>query len=280
LLLLLLLINKTLRTLTYKFLIFIFISEILGSIGNICEYSKSKIGSSLLIPFSDIFTMGLFCCFSICSVELIKKSNRKIKEKEIQYILFSFIGAIVYSLIVFFIIYFVENDNGQSKYNRFYFYEDSKLNFLRFIHFGILVCISSFICYKTFEVIEFMKEKQKSDKINSWKIAKLIKVLFRFPLICVLYWFFYLPSLILRKFNKTQDKKITSIFTLFSISFFSLRGFLIFLNTIKTNKVQIIFQSYAVFIRHLILKFDLYSKRKRTIKDKGKEKKDEDDEPY
>ncbi len=216
--------------------------------------------------------MALFSCFSICSVELIKKSNRKIKEKEKQYILFSFIGAIVYSLIIFLILYFLEND---SKYYSFYFYEDSKYNFIRYIHFGILVAISCFICYKTFEVIQFMKEKQKSDKINSWKIAKLIKVLFRFPLICVLYWVFYLPNLILTKFNNSQDKKITLIFTLFSVSFFSLRGFLISLNTIQTNKVQIIFQSYAVFIRHLILKFDLFNRRKR--KKKGKGKKDDED---
>ncbi len=263
--------NKILKSLTYNFLFWIFLSEIFCSLGNICEFKKEKKllckgGSLFLIPFSDIFTMTLFCFFSICSVELIKKSNRNIKENEKQYFLISFIVALLYSIIIFLIIFFKNEKNF-----RFYFYESSKFNYIRFIHIGILAILTCFIFYKTFVVIQFLDEKKKSDKINSWKIAKLIKILFRFPLICFLYWIFYIPSLPMSCFM--QDKKITLIFQVISISFLSLRGFLIFLNTIQTNKVQILLQRFfEITIKHkLILSFDLFSHKKRrtTLKDKN-----------
>ena len=266
--------NKILKSLTYNFLFWIFVSEILCSIGNICEFKKNiedkyllcRKGSLFLIPFSDIFTLTLFCFFSNCSVELIKKSNRTIKDKEKKYFLISFILAIIYSIIVFPILALLDT---KDKNFRFYFYEDSKLNFIRFIHVVILALMTCFIFYKTIIVIQFLDEKKKSDKINSWKIAKLIKILFRFPLICLLYWIFYISTLFLG-----EGKKISHIFKVISMSFLSLRGFLIFLNTMQTNKVQIILQRFfEITIKHkLILSFDLFShkKRRNTFKDKEK----------
>jgi hypothetical protein len=133
-----------------------------------------------------------------------------------------------------------------------------------------------------------MKEKQKSDKINSWKIAKLIKFLFRFPLICFLYVIFYIISLPLSIHHELKDNvagieydekyKIAFIFILFSNSFFNLRGFLIFLNTIKTNKVEILIKRIIeVNIKHnLLLKFDIFSKKGKEIKDTDKKKDDEE----
>ena len=264
--------NKILKSLTYNFLFWIFISEILCSIGNICEFKIEdkkllcKKGSLFLIPFSDIFTLTLFCFFSICSVELIKKSNRKIKDQEKKYFLISFILAIIYSIIVSPILAFKDT---KDKNFRFYFYEDSKLNFIRYIHVSILTLMTCFIFYKTIIVIQFLDEKKKSDKINSWKIAKLIKILFRFPLICLLYWIFYIPTLFIN-----ENKKISHIFKVISMSFLSLRGFLIFLNTIQTNKVQIILERFfEITIKHkLILSFDIFSHKKRRSTFKNKEK--------
>ena len=258
---LLILSHKVLRSLTYNFLCFIFISELIGNIGNICEYKNNgddddeplcKKASFFLIPFSDIFTMLLFSFFSYCSIELIKKSNRNIKKKECLFFLLSFIIALVYGSIICAVLLLL-NDIS----NRFYFYGNSEYNYIRFIHIGILICMNCYISYNTYNVIQFMKEKQKSDKINSWKIAKLIKVLFRFPLICFLYWIFYIISLPLSKYY--SNKKITFIFQLFAVSLFNLRGFLIFLNTIKTNKIEILIQRiFEVNIKHnLLLHFDL-----------------------
>ena len=127
--------------------------------------------------------------------------------------------------------------------------------------------------YNTYAVIQFLKEKQKIDRINSWKIVKLSKILFRFPLICLLYWIFYIPSLSLDFYKGSKDKTITFIFRIFSQSFFTLRGFFISLNTIQTNKVQILLQRFfEIHIKHVILGFNWFSKkRSKIIIDKNKE---------
>ena len=190
--------NKILRSLTYNFLICVFMSEFFGSLGNICEYQKEedsellcRKASYFLIPLSDSLTMSLFCFFSYCSIELIIKSNKNIKQKEKIFLVISFIIAICYSSIIGIILYLMTDEKNV----RFYFYEDAKGNFIRFIHIGIIICATFYMSYNTYAVIQFLKEKQTIDRINSWKIAKLSKILFRFPLICLLYWIFYLPSL-------------------------------------------------------------------------------------
>jgi len=292
-LLLLLLFNKTLRSLTYNFLSRVFISEIIGNIGHLLEIFKFSENENIskgwytkfpyfLIPFSDIYTMLLFCFFSYCSIELIKKNNINIKAKERLFFIISFLVAFIYTIIIFFVFFFDLGDNRP-----FYYYGDSSY-YIIFIHIGILVCMICYIFYNTFIVIQFMKEKQKSDKINSWKIAKLIKFLFRFPLICFLYVIFYIISLPLSIHHELKDNvagieydekyKIAFIFILFSNSFFNLRGFLIFLNTIKTNKVEILIKRIIeVNIKHnLLLKFDIFSKKGKEIKDTDKKKDDEE----
>ena len=62
----LILLNTNLRSLTYDFLMFVFLSEMIHSIANIIEYAKVELASMLLIPLSDIFTFSLFCFFMYC----------------------------------------------------------------------------------------------------------------------------------------------------------------------------------------------------------------------
>ena len=69
--------NTNLRSLTYDFLMFVFLSEMIHSIANIIEYAKVELASMLLIPLSDIFTFSLFCFFMYCSCEQLIKSNKK-----------------------------------------------------------------------------------------------------------------------------------------------------------------------------------------------------------
>ena len=276
---LVIILNKILRSLTYNFLLLIFFSEILNSIGNICEFKKNNNRELLnnkaalfLIPFSDIFTMFLFCYFSFCSIELIKKSNRNIKEKELKYFLLSFIFSLIYSITIFMILFYAQYEKANGEKIRFYFYENNEFNYIRFIHVGILICLTVYTSYNILTVIFFLKDKQKSDKVNSWKIAKLIKVLFRYILICLLYWFFYILNNILGKY--CPNLKITYMIRLFSVSFLSLRGFLITLNTLQTNKIQLLLQIFIeIYIKHKLLYFDIFRKNKRKyIKDKDSEK--------
>ena len=266
--------QKTLNSLTYNFLKYIFMSEIIHGIGNILEGDIAN----FLIPFSDFLTMILFCFFSYCSVELIKEGNKNIKEKEKIYIILSFISSLIYCLIIGFLTIFI---NGKSEERIFAFYyineKDQKNYICKYVHFLILVCMIFYMIFQTLKVTNFLKEKLKTDKINAMKIIQLIKILRRFPLICLLYLVFYIPSIIF--YCLDINCKIGYFFILFSVFFLSLRGFLIFLNTMQTNKIQLLIQRFLeVNIKHkFILKFDIFTKRrerKRTIKNISKKEDD------
>lgn len=264
----LILFNKKLRSLTYDFLMYVFLSETIHSIGNIIEYAEKPLISKLLIPFSDIFTMTLFCFFIYCSCEQLIKSNKEIKTKKKIYIQISAGISIIYG-IIFFITFKIQEDDAIY----FYFYESNKtdenkkkLDYLRFIHVGILFLMSAYICYYTFVLIKFLKEKQSSDSANSWKIAILVKILFRFPIICVLYWFFYFIFILVSRIK--DELKIKFLLKLFAKAFIGLRGFLIAMNTIQTNKIQVLIEKIIeVHIMHnCILKLSFMNKKKKSIK--------------
>lgn len=259
-LLLLIAFNQKLRSLTYDFLMCVFISEVINSIGNIIEYSKVQLISCLLIPLSDMFTMTLFCFFVYCSCEQLIKSNKNIKKWKLIYIAICAGIALIYGVIIF-IVFKTKEKNDIN----FYFYGDSELNYIRFIHVGLLFLMSGFISYKTYNLLKFLKEKQSSDSANSWKIAILIKTLFRFPIICILYWLFFIIFVFL---SQIGEYKIKYLIKLFAKAFLGLRGFLIGLNTIQTNKIQILIEKIIeVHIKHnFILKFNLFGKKKKNKK--------------
>ena len=283
--LLIIIFNKILRSLTYNFLIMIFISEILNSIGNIVDYyiHINKIdGNIIFIPLaliscSDMLTMILFCFFSYCSIELIKKSNRNIKEQEQKIFIISFAISLIYAIIIcsIILIIYLNHDDFQFRlyYSNFLEFSSSdstkKSMSIQIIHVIILFCMTAYVFYNIINVINFLREKQKSDKINSWKIAKLKKVLFRFPLVCFLYWIFFIPTMIVNK----GEYKLAFIFRLFSVSFLRLRGLFISLNAIQTNKIQIILQRFIeIDIKHKLIYFEFFSKKKKpSEKNKGKD---------
>jgi hypothetical protein len=252
--------NQKLRSLTYDFLMCVFISEVINSIGNIIEYSKVQLISCLLIPLSDMFTMTLFCFFVYCSCEQLIKSNKNIKKWKLIYIAICAGIALIYGVIIF-IVFKTKEKNDIN----FYFYGDSELNYIRFIHVGLLFLMSGFISYKTYNLLKFLKEKQSSDSANSWKIAILIKTLFRFPIICILYWLFFIIFVFI---SQIGEYKIKYLIKLFAKAFLGLRGFLIGLNTIQTNKIQILIEKIIeVHIKHnFILKFNLFGKKKKNKK--------------
>ena len=265
LLFLLILCNKNLRSLTYDFLAAVFASEIIHSIANIIEYAKKELVSMLLIPFSDIFTFSLFCFFMYCSCEQLIKSNKEIKTKIKIFIPISLVIAIIYGIAIFFA--FQSKDKNDTN---FYFYGDSDLNYIRFIHVGILFLMSCYICFKDIILLKFLKEKQSSDSANSWKITILMKTLLRFPIICVLYWLVYIVFIF---FSKIEDLKFVFILKLFAKGFLGLRGFLFAMNTIQTNKIQVLIQKIIeVYIKHyFILKLNfLPGVGKKGNKDKTK----------
>ena len=126
--------------------------------------------------------------------------------------------------------------------------------------------MSGYIFYKTLILIKFLKEKQSSDSTNSWKIVILIKTLFRFPIICVLYWFIYFIYI----FFSLTDKniKIKYLLKLFAKAFIGLRGFLFALNTSQTNKIQVLIEKIIQvhIIHNFILQLNCLGRKKKFAK--------------
>lgn len=258
--------NKVLKSFTFNILKWVFLSEILNSIGNIVGYFTNSVISLFLITFSDALTMSFLSFVAFCSVELIKKAKRDIKNKIKKFIIILSISSFIYGLLIIGIPFVIYGNTPIPK--SFYFYSDNNIPFPQIVHIILLFGLFIYMSIKTCQVLSFMKEKEKIDKINSPKIAKLIKILFRFPLICMLYFILYIPSIILYK--KDSDNIISYAITLFCVSFLSLRGFLLFLNTLQTNKVQMLIQRFLeVNIKHyLLLSFDLNC----CLKDKNEER--------
>ena len=134
------LLTLKLRSLTYDYLLCVFISEIINSIGNLLQYAEKDQAGKFLIPFSDIFTMTIFVFFTFSSYEHLIKSNKNIINKKKIFITISIAFSAVYASILLIIIIVTEEDT-----KNFYFYENSKLNYIRFIHVGILFILSIYL---------------------------------------------------------------------------------------------------------------------------------------
>lgn len=272
--------NKKLSPLTYTFLMFILLSEFLNCIGNIIQSSKNEESTKkriiiFFISFSDIFTYLLFLFFSYSSLKLIKETNRLIKEKTKTFIIISFVISVLYCLIFTIIGIIIDNDNIDIRFKDYY-YEKNRNDFkkpfyfLSFIHILTIIFITYFISSNTFEVIDFLKEKLKRDKVKSAMILRLIKVLFRYSIICILYWIFLIPRILFVSKCGKNNNIVRDILYLFSESFFCLRGFLITLNTIRSTKLQTLINRFLeVNIKHFILiNFDVLSNKKINISKK------------
>ena len=288
--------KKELVSLTFTFLIYIFISEIMNSIGNMiqsCEgyynYYSNKNESPFLIyfslsliSFSDMFTNTLFFFFSYCSVKLLKEAKREIKDKVNIFVLISFIISLLYFLFVL----IVNATTGDKKFVdirfKFYYFNndkndyrkkfDAKFYIFSFFHTLAIMVISIFSLNYIYEVVSFLWEKQKNDKVNSRKIVKLIKILMNFGLICILYWAFLIPRLLFVA-ECGKDFTLRDIIYLLSDSFFCLRGFLLFLNSLMISRINTIINRFIeINIKHyLLFSFGPFSKKGKSKKDSYEE---------
>jgi hypothetical protein len=264
--------KKELTSLTFSFLRRIFISEIINSIGNLIQsldiYFKNEntplvFLSLSLISFSDMYTNILFLWFSYCSVKCLKETKREIKDSVKKYEIISLIISSAYSIFVLIVNIYTKNENSGLVDIRFkfYYYEDDKngkkfspqFYIFSFFHTLFIILISMYGSKYIYEVVSFLWEKQKNDKVNSKKIIKLIKILMNFSLIYLLYWVFLIPR-ILFVGECGEDNTLRDIIYLLSDSFFCLRGFLLFMNSLMISKIQLIISKFIeVNIKHYLL---------------------------
>jgi len=292
LIIILIIFQKQLRSITFTFLMCIFGSEIVQSIGNIIVdkikinieeggFPKAKNITALsFIAFSDIFTNLLFVFFTYCSIKLIKESNKLIKTKVPRFIIISLIISVIY-MSVFIGVSLSRNDGIgiiDIRFRMFYTKHDIPNLSLTYyilssVHIFLIMVLSIISLRNTCVVLNFMKEKQQTDKINAPSIARLIKILGRYPAICILYWAFLIPRIIFVATSEEKNLLRDSLYFI-SESFFRLRGFLIFLNTFRSSKIQmIIYRIIELKIKHdCLLNLKIVSSKRKNRKSKsGKE---------
>ena len=233
------------------------------------------------ISFSDIFTNLLFLYFSFCSVKFTKETDKTIIKNIKKYIITSFLAAFSYCIIFFILGIFKPHLDLRFKG---YYSEVDKDNygapfyFSSLIHTITIIFISYFTAQNIFEVVKFLKEKFSRDKVNSESILRLMKILYRYGLTCILYWAFLVPRIILVAKCGEKNNIFRDIIYLFSELFFCLRGFFISMNTLSGSKIQKLINKFIeVNIKHfLLVNFGILSSRKLTansVKNNGEEKK-------
>ena len=283
------LINRKLSYLTYTFLTFILLSEILHSIGNIVQSCN---GNELVvisfISFSDIFTYLLFLFFSYYSMIFIKEADKNIFKSVPKYIIISFIAALFYFILFLIIGIFKPNkDYIDLRFSGYYHEGDKDDNkkfnssyyFSSLIHTVTIIIITYFTGQNIYDVVVFLNKKFLRDKVNSAAILRLMKIFYRYGFICILYWAFLVPRILLVAICAERNNLFRDIIYLFSELFFCLRGFFISMNTLSSSKIQkIINKFFEVNIKHfLLVNLGLLSSRKLTaksIKNKDKDKED------
>ena len=278
--------QKQLRSITFTFLICIFCSEILQSIGNIIldklyineegGYHKAKNISALsFIAFSDFFTNFLLVFFSYCSIKLIKESNKLIKAKVPRFIIISAVISVVYMGVIMGVSLSSKDILIDIRFRRFFSKNDIPYLSLTYyvlssVHIFLVMGLSIISLRNTCVVLNFMKEKQQTDKFNAQSIARLRKILGRYPAICILYWAFLIPRIIFVSISDNKNILRDSLYFI-SESFFRLRGFLIFLNTFRSSKIQIIiYRIIELKIKHdCLLNLKIVSSKRTYSKAKS-----------
>jgi len=274
LILILILLKKELRSLTYNILKFVFCSEILHNIGNLIQaYDGNKKLALSFLSFSDIFTYLLILLLSFCSVKLITETDRTYKDKYFKYILIS-LGISFTYFICFLIVGLFHSDYIDIRFKDYYYKEDKddynnnkSFYYLSCIHTVTLISISFLILHYTQIVFQFLNNKLKTDKVNSAKTVGLIKILLRYCIISFLYWVFLIPRVLVVCIGE-EDDIFRDFIYLFSESFFCMRGLLLFLNTISSSKIKMMVSMFIeINIKHyILLNYRKYSKKKIQIK--------------
>lgn len=240
---------NSLRSMTYYFFLFIACSEVFGNVGNILLSQLAFKAQSnewqiffinLLQVFSDSSTLMLLGGVSYFIYELIKNNNRTLMDKK-TIVISSILGiSFAYSLCLSLINKFCLEDKKVIKILYLAFKEDSSNIVIKIIHQIIMTiyCVISY--YFVVNVSMFIRQKAKEDPNNAEKLLSVGKSIYNFPLVGSVGILFAWAVFGMGFSSETEDNNVRlgHIFSVFCSVFTALRGFLVFMMFISTNKVQ------------------------------------------
>jgi hypothetical protein len=261
------LVYKNLRTLTYRLVFAIAISELFNLIPNVFITDENMDDYfyyilRFLTCSSDCFSLLILLYFSKSIYEIICKSKtQKLKKDLIIIILIS----LLYSLIINLMYKPLSNDPLLLSF-RMNFNKD--FNIYCFYHSLILTILSIINVIYTLSTIKFIYSIVKDDDLNGWKIITTCNSLSNFTLIGISNWFFLWIGFFICLFNKTNETnnglRLKNICYILSEIFINLRSFLIFLVFSSTKKVQNnLKNSFNVIFVTLNLESLLFSNNKK-----------------
>ena len=146
--------------------------------------------------------------------------------------------SFAYSLCLSLINKFCLDDKKVIKILYLAFKEDSSNIVIKIIHQIIMTiyCVISY--YFVVNVSMFIRQKAKEDPNNAEKLLSVGKSIYNFPLVGSVGILFAWGVFGMGFSSETEDNRLGHIFSVFCSVFTALRGFLVFMMFISTNKVQ------------------------------------------
>ena len=237
---------NSLRTLTYKLVFAIAISELFNLL-NCCIIHKVNVKEFIyyiirfLTCFSDCFSLLILLHFSKSIYGIIRKSKTPKILKELMTIISI---SLLYSLIINLMYKLLTNNPPPSNnpLTTFRMNLNEDFNIYCFWHSLIMTLISIINVIYTILTIKYIYSIVKDDDLNGWKIIATCNSLSNFALIGISNWFFLWIGFIIYLFNKKNETynglRLKNIFYILSEIFVNLRSLLIFLVFLSTKKVQ------------------------------------------
>ncbi len=237
---------SNLRSLTYQYILFIAISEIIGNLPFCLKFIFKELKNSFFISciaFSDSFTMISLLSYSYLISNYLKTNNQKILKKKCVFIIITIFISIIYCGLIILL-------GVKLKNIRIIYFEEEKKTSIKNFHLIVNLIISFVNLFLINYTVNYIKIQAKNDIKNAQKILSVCRNLYNYPIIGCLGWLFssiYFFFELLPKTNK-HIIRMKNCFSVFTIIFFHLRGTLIFYEFIRSPKV---FKNMIITVNHI-----------------------------
>ncbi len=237
---------SNLRSLTYQYILFIAISEIIGNLPFCLKFIFKELKNSFFISciaFSDSFTMISLLSYSYLISNYLKTNNQKILKKKCVFIIITIFISIIYCGLIILL-------GVKLKNIRIIYFEEEKKTSIKNFHLIVTLIISFVNLFLINYTVNYIKIQAKNDIKNAQKILSVCRNLYNYPIIGCLGWLFSSIYFCFELFPNTNKHiiRMKNCFSVFTIIFFHLRGTLIFYEFIRSPKV---FKNMIITVNHI-----------------------------